>query len=217
LLDEVAPVKIRRVITSQDGNAEELWAEFRPEASRRILTAALDAFAAVGFHAATTRQIGEGAGMSPAGVYVHFRAKEDLLFQISRVGHEAVLRDVERAIEGASNPTDRLRSFALAFTTFHARNHTLTRVIQYELRALPRERLHEIAAIRQRFEDLVEAELEKGNDAGEFHVADVPGTALAILSLGIDVARWYTPRAAASPEELAELYAGLVLRMVGAG
>jgi len=205
------------MITSQDGSTDGLWADFRPEASRRILRAALEAFAAVGFHAATTRAIGEGAGMSPAGVYVHFRAKEDLLFQISRVGHEAVLQDVERAVEGAETPTEWLRRFMVAFTTFHARHHTLTRVIQYELRALPRERVHEIAAIRRRFEELVEADLEKGNAAGEFHAADVPGTALAILSLGIDVSRWYSPRVAASPEELADLYAGLALRMVGAG
>lgn len=42
------------------------------------MEAAADAFAAKGFHATTTRDIAGRAGLSPAGVYVHFASKEDL-------------------------------------------------------------------------------------------------------------------------------------------
>ena len=44
----------------------------------------------------------------------------------------------------------------------------------------------------------------------------VGGTTLAILSLCVDVARWFNVNGTRTPEEVGELYADLVLRMVGA-
>jgi hypothetical protein len=59
--------------------------------------------------------------------------------------------------------------------------------------------------------------IERGAAAGEFEVSDTPATALAILSLAIDLARWYQPGSRHTPEELGDLYAGLALRMVRSG
>lgn len=44
----------------------------------------------------------------------------------------------------------------------------------------------------------------------------MPGTTLAVLSLCVDVARWFSAEGARTPEEVGDLYADLVLRMVGA-
>ena len=65
------------------------------DAAQRLIDAAAEAFAAKGFHATTTRDIAARAGMSPAGVYVHFATKEDLLFHLSEQGHLAALRIIE--------------------------------------------------------------------------------------------------------------------------
>src|SRR3954454_18110776 len=94
--------KRRRRAATLDHNAE-LWAHIEPESSRILLLSALDAFLARGYHAATTREIGERAGMSSAAVYVHWKAKHDLLYEISRIGHQAVLEVVEQALEEASH------------------------------------------------------------------------------------------------------------------
>src|SRR4051794_6434574 len=59
-----------------------------PGASRRLLMGAVDAFAERGYHATTTRDIASRAGMSPAALYVHYRSKEELLFQLIRIGHQ---------------------------------------------------------------------------------------------------------------------------------
>ena len=76
-----------------------LFADVEPASSRRLLQAALDAFAAQGYRATTTRDIAQRAGLSPAGVYVHFGSKADLLGAISRVGHDTILRVCEQAID----------------------------------------------------------------------------------------------------------------------
>jgi AcrR family transcriptional regulator len=202
--------------TGRTRKRAELWAHIEPESSRRLLLSALDAFLARGYHAATTREIGERAGMSPAAVYVHWNAKHDLLFEISRIGHQAVLAVVEEALEQASgDPVERVDAFVSAFATWHAENHALARVIQYEFKKLPRGQFRQIVALRDRFEELMRDELARGVDAGVFEVADLEGTTLAVLSLCIDLARWYEPAPGHnSAEAVGELYAGLVLRML---
>jgi hypothetical protein len=120
-----------------DHNAE-LWAHIEPESSRLLLLSALDAFLARGFHAATTREIAERAGMSPAAVYVHWTAKHDLLFEISRIGHQAVLDVVEQALErGSGDPVERVHAFVSAFATLARGEPRAGRVIQYEFKKLP--------------------------------------------------------------------------------
>ena len=191
-----------------------LWADDRPDASRRMLLAALESFAVRGYNATTTREIAERAGMSPAAVYVHYQSKIEILCEIAREGHSAVLREVQAALEGVADPVDRLHRFMVAFVIWHARNHTLARVIQYELHAIPPERFEENRILRRRFEGLLEGELRRGVDAGVFLIDDLRATQLALLSLGIDVARWYRP-GMASPEELGAQFGELSLRLIG--
>ena len=207
--------KRRRRAATLDHNAE-MWAHIEPESSRLLLLSALDAFLARGFHAATTREIAERAGMSPAAVYVHWKAKHDLLFEISRIGHQAVLGAVEQALAQASeDPVERVHAFVSAFARWHAENHALARVIQYEFNKLPRGQFRRIVRIRDRFEALMRDELGRGAAAGVFDVEDLEGTTLAVLSLCIDLARWYEPADDHnSAEAVGELYAGLVIRML---
>jgi AcrR family transcriptional regulator len=180
-----------------------------------MLLAAVDAFAASGYRATTTREIAERAGLSPAGVYVHYRSKELLLYEISVVGSQSVLKAVKDELAEAADPIDGLRRFVTAFVAWHARNQTLARVIQYELNALTPEHRTEIDALQGRCERLLRAELRRGAEAGTFTIDDQRTTATAILSMGVDVARWYSGGPPA-PGTLGARYADLAARMVGA-
>lgn len=197
-------------------NSAGLWAGMESESSRRILLAALAAFAKHGFQAATTREISEGAGMSPAALYVHYKAKSDLLYEISRIGHQSVLDQVEQALRDApEDPEERVRRFVAAFAKWHADHHVVARVIQYELKSLPTRQFRKIATLRNRFEELLGAELRAGVESGAFDIAELEATTLAILSLCIDLARWYHPADDhKTSDEVGELYAGLVARMI---
>ncbi len=182
----------------------------------RLLDAAVASFAVRGFHGTTTRDIAAAAGLSPAAVYVHHRSKEDLLHLISSRGHERTLRLVRDTVATADGPAERLAAFARAFAAHHARNHTTARVVNYELAALSEPHRAEVAAVRRAIEAEVRTLVEDGVRAGVFDVPDPRMTTLALLSLGIDVSRWYDDDGALTPEEVGEHYAALALRMVGA-
>jgi AcrR family transcriptional regulator len=197
-----------------EAQGAEAWADVTPDAARRLMTAAVEAFAERGYHATTTRDIARRAGMSPAALYIHYKTKEELLFQISSVGHRLALKRLEAAAAGPGGAAERLVTAVRSFARWHAEHHTTGRVVQYELGALSQEHYAKIIDMRRGSDRMVRSIVQDGVDSGDFDVPDVPGTALAVLSLCIDVARWYTPGGRWRPDELGELYADLVLSMV---
>ncbi|MBA2950015.1 TetR/AcrR family transcriptional regulator [Streptomyces himalayensis] len=195
---------------------DQPWREVTPDAARRLLVAAVEAFAERGYHATTTRDIAGRAGMSPAALYIHYKTKEELLHRISRIGHEKALEVLQTASDREGTPAERLSGAVQSFVRWHASQHTTARVVQYELDALGPEARAEIVALRRRTDDVVREIIHDGVQAGEFDVPDVKGTTLAVLSLCIDVARWFNVAGRRTPDEVGALYADLVLRMVGA-
>ncbi|WP_299537609.1 TetR/AcrR family transcriptional regulator [uncultured Streptomyces sp.] len=203
--------------TEGEGQAEDTpWAEVTPEAARRLLVAAVEAFAERGYHATTTRDIAGRAGMSPAALYIHYKTKEELLHRISRIGHDRALSLLDSAAEGDGTASERLALAVRSFVRWHADRHATARVVQYELDALGDEHRTEIIELRRKSDAVVRRIIQEGVDAGEFDVPDVPGTALAVLSLCIDVSRWFNAQGSRTPDEVGALYVDLVLRMVGA-
>lgn len=190
------------------------WGEVTPEAARRLLVAAVEAFAERGYHATTTRDIASRAGMSPAALYIHYKTKEELLHRISRIGHDKALEILEAAADRDGTAAERLTDAVRSFVRWHAARHTTARVVQYELDALADEHRTEIVELRRRSDATVRRILQDGVRDGEFDVPDVPGTTLAVLSLCIDVARWFNTQGRRTPDEVGALYADLVLRMV---
>ncbi|MFM9447733.1 TetR/AcrR family transcriptional regulator [Streptomyces acidiscabies] len=204
--------------TAQDtiGGEAEPWEEVTPDAARRLLVAAVEAFAERGYHATTTRDIASRAGMSPAALYIHYKTKEELLHRISRIGHDKALGILRGAARREGSAADRLADAVGSFVRWHAVRRTTARVVQYELDALGPDARAEIVALRREVNAEVRGILDDGVASGEFDVIDVRGTTLAILSLCVDVARWFNVNGTRTPEEVGELYADLVLRMVGA-
>ncbi|MBT3165109.1 TetR/AcrR family transcriptional regulator [Streptomyces sp. Vc74B-19] len=198
------------------GGEAQPWGEVTPDAARRLLLAAVEAFAERGYHATTTRDIAGRAGMSPAALYIHYKTKEELLHRISRIGHEKALDILRTAAREEGTATERLAEAVSSFVRWHARGRTTARVVQYELDSLGPDARAEIVGLRRQVDAEVRGIIEDGVRSGEFDVPDVPGTTLAVLSLCIDVARWFNVNGPRTPEEVGALYADLVLRMVGA-
>ncbi|GAB2979174.1 TetR/AcrR family transcriptional regulator [Nocardioides montaniterrae] len=182
----------------------------------RLLEAAVLAFADKGFHGTTTRDIAAAAGMSPAALYVHHRSKEELLYLISKEGHEDTLRLIRTALATTADPVGQLRRVIHDFSAHHARGHTGARVVNYELAALSPDHLVEIQAIRHEIEDEMRRLVARGVEAGVFDSPEPRIAAAALLSLGIDLARWYRDDLRWTPEQIAEQYAAIALRIVGA-
>jgi AcrR family transcriptional regulator len=205
-------------VSSAASSAVPVWGDDLGDVPRALLDSAVRCFAERGFHATTTRDVSAGAGLSPAALYVHFPSKEAVLHEITRRGHEsalAVVRDPELA--AIPEASARLRALVTAFVAWHARHHVVARVCQYELASLTPEHHDEIRRLRRRFNTVFRDAVVTGAAQGVFVTGDVDRVVRAMLSLGIDLVRWYRLGGADSPEDLGAFYGELAVRMVSAG
>jgi AcrR family transcriptional regulator len=184
-----------------------------PPGYRRVFLAAAEAFAERGFHGTTTRDIAARAGMSPAVLYVHFRTKEDALHQVAAAALDLTVNVAQTAAHPAASPADRLRGVVATLTTWTACHHAVAGVVLYQLDALTPEHYAEVTGKQRRISRIVRQILDDGVTVGHFDIADTAGITTAILSLCLDVARWYRPGQRRSPEEIGELNAQAALRM----
>ena len=198
----------------QDDSAD-LWNEELPAVPRSLLTSAVRCFAKNGYHATTTRDICVGVGLSPAALYVHFDSKETVLFEIMRAGHQRALAAVqEPAVLDIDRSDERLGAIISRYTAWHAHHHVAARVCQYELSALTPEHYEEILELRHRTNEFFHDAVTRGIADGSFAPVDVRRVTRAMLSLSIDLVRWYRLDGTDSPEQLGEFYAALALKLV---
>lgn len=201
--------------TSVRSIEDAIFPHLQPAAARRLLLSAHEVFAKKGYHAATTREIAARAGMSPAAMYIHYHSKQDLLFHLSLLGHEACEQVIVSQLHAHVLPADQLAAVIGAFAGWHAAHHTTARIVHYELSSLTRDNFDAVAAVRRRIDALIAGGVRRGVESGAFRLHDVPGTALALTSMCVDVARWFPAGNLHSPADVQRLYADLALRLVG--
>jgi AcrR family transcriptional regulator len=193
-----------------------LFDHVEPMNARRLLLAAMTAFANHGYHGTTTREIAAIAGLSPAALYTHYPTKAAIFYEISLVGHDYILMLTRQAVEGTTDPEEKVARMVRASVTYHAEEVTLTRVVNAEFRgALQKNQLATIRKIRHEISSVVREVLEEGVASGVFKVNNVHGATIALLRL-VDVSSWFNPAAGMSPEELADVFVDLSLAMLRA-
>jgi AcrR family transcriptional regulator len=192
----------------------ELWRKDLGEVPRALLTSAVRCFASNGYHATTTRDIAEGVGLSPAALYVHFPSKELVLFEIIRTGHERVLDHVrDPSVLAVEDSAERLHAIIYRYASWHARHHVAARVCQMELAGLTAEHYDEVLELRHETNAFFRDAVARGVADGSFGKVDVERVTRAMLSLCIDLVRWYRLDGPDSPEQLGGFYADLALKM----
>jgi hypothetical protein len=139
-----------------------------------------------------------------------------LLHLIALEGHLQTQRLVREAIATSDDPVAQLQEVARAFTAFHTEQHSLARVINYELVSLDSDHRREIDALRRAIRRDVQGVIERGVRAGVFDTPDPKLATMAILSLGIDIARWHDVEASLPTRRIVTFYTDLALRLVGA-
>lgn len=207
-----APRDLNYDVRLQD-ESQDLWGERFNEVARSLLSTAVRCFAANGYHATTTRDITSMVGLSPAALYVHFASKEVILYEIIRSSHEDALEFIQGIPEDASS-SDRLRHVVSRHVAWHGRHHVAARVAQYELAGLTAEHYAEIMRLRHLTNDVFREAVARGIADGSFGPGEVNRVVRAILSLSIDLVRWYRLNGPDSPEELGAFYAELALKML---
>ena len=87
------------------------------ELRTRIMDAARELFAREGYEAVSMRRIAEAIEYSPTAIYVHFRDKQDLMFQICQQDFVALAGGIAD-LQQVPDPVERIRKMGEAYIHF---------------------------------------------------------------------------------------------------
>jgi len=90
------------------------------ERREHVIGAAIETFAAQGYHAASTTEIARRAGISQPYIYALFRNKEELFLAAYRTVAERVRATLVEAAEGGADPEERMRAMGEAYQSLLA-------------------------------------------------------------------------------------------------
>lgn len=181
----------------------------------RILEAAIELFAAVGFGSASLRDIADLAFVNVAAIYHYFPSKERLLVEIieGSVGDSYFpARDI---VERAPGPAQAL----IGLTRHHVRSHCLgsreAAITDRDMGVLSPDVRERVVGLRDAYEKLWDQVLAQGEEEGCFAIEDRAVTRIAVLTMCSQVATWYKREGRLDVADIADSYARLVVRMVG--
>jgi len=101
---------------------------------RRILDGAVQVFSRNGFFNSKVAHVAREAGVADGTIYLYFKNKEDLLIQVFIDTMETALARQEAALEGITDPVEKLQSFIHVHFDVVKDNPSLAEVLTVELR-----------------------------------------------------------------------------------
>lgn len=165
-----------------------------------------------GYHATSMQDLGEALGMNRGSLYHYIAGKDELLWAILNRALDLLEARVLPVLDADNPPTERLAHAIREHLRVAADHADELSLIQIELRALDRERQHEIIARRNEYENRWRAAIQAGIDAGSLRDIDVRLSGIGILSACNWFTQWYRPDGRLGVEEVADVFADLFLR-----
>lgn len=177
----------------------------------RILEEAAKLFTEKGYEATSVQDLAEALGLSKAALYHHFRSKEEVLYEISLLALEGLLREGEKALR-EEDPKRALLLYMEAHARYLEENFPFFAAMLQGLSSLSQGRREATVALRDRHEANLRAILKRGVERGSFRPMDVALAGRAILSMLNWMVRWFRPGGPMRAEEVAQGYYDLILR-----
>jgi TetR/AcrR family fatty acid metabolism transcriptional regulator len=130
---DTEPVETVELAEATGGRLARLSAA-RRDRYEAILAAATKVFAGKGFFNAQVADVARAAGVAAGTVYLYFKSKDDLLVSIFERTMRAAIDEGQAALEGVTDPIERLRTIAHLHLRRLGRDRDLAVVFQVELR-----------------------------------------------------------------------------------
>lgn len=131
----------------------------------KILDSAGAVFARHGFHKATISQIAAEAGVADGTIYLYFKNKDDILYQIINFKTELVFEKMNQAVEAGRNAEEKLRGLIRCHLQEFQNDKNMAVIFQSEVRYL-RDIQSQIKDMSKMYLDLLSEIIEQGQIEG---------------------------------------------------
>jgi AcrR family transcriptional regulator len=165
-----------------------------------------------GYASTDLRLIAEEVGLHVSSFYNYIESKEELLYLICQDSAKIHTKMLERALDGVTDPVERLRRAIRAHVLVQARSRYVSWASLSEVRLLTGTYAADIYQQMAEYEALWTELLEQGIATGRLRPVDVKLAVYGMLTMMQGVARWFNPRGRVAAEGVADLYADILLR-----
>ena len=158
-----------------------------------LLADAARVFAERGYHETSMRDLARATGMSLSGLYYYVESKEELLYLIQSRNFEGVVRGLEEALRGSTDPVERLARFIDNHLDYFASHMPEMKVLSHEAGSLGGEYLARVNDIKRSYTRMlmdILADVERTH--GPAH-ANRRVAAYALFGMMNWIYNWYDP------------------------
>jgi AcrR family transcriptional regulator len=177
-----------------------------------IKQAAVKLFFRQGYAATDLRQIAEEVGLHVSSFYNYIQGKEELLYLIVLEGTQLSVQALDQALEGVTDPVERLRRAIRAHVLFQAEMRYISWTSLTELRLLTGKYAADIHRRIDEYEATWVRLVEAAIASGQLRPVDTRVAVYGMLTMAQGVARWFNPRGRVKADAVADLYADILLR-----
>lgn len=169
-----------------------------------------------GYHETSLAEIATRVGIRKASLYYHFPSKQDILRAVLKGCIEPAYVSLARIQASDLPASEKLRQAVRAQVLGLIANRKAVSIFFREAMELPSDALQEFIKYRDAYSELFESILVEGQRSGQFGEFDTHHAKLALLGMLNWLIFWYRPEGPSSAEMLADSFASLALRAVGA-
>jgi len=167
-----------------------------------------------GYEATSMRDVSRAAGVGLAGLYHHFKSKEDLLYQLQYRTFASMLERQEEVASRPGTAEERFRRLLIGHLAFFASHRNELKACTYELESLRGDLYVTVEALRRRYYRMVSAvvaELMDGPAPDGAESRRARHATLFVFGMLNWIFMWYDPDRHGTVEKIGEEMLDLVL------
>ena len=178
----------------------------------QILSTAVQLFRSKGYHATTVREIADRLGVTSAALYYHVKSKEELLCEIFDRAMTAAERRLDTVMNLDLAPDNHIERIIHEHVMANLDEAPLMAIFFNEVEHLPADSYKAAIERKRKYQDRIIGALEDAKAHGLVEDIDSELAVFGILGMCNWMHYWYRPDGPKSPDEIAQLFARIVLR-----
>lgn len=170
--------------------------------AQEIYLTAAQIFFTKGYNASSLNDIAEAMKMTKAGLYYYVESKQDLLYQIIKLGLDNVKAEVLDPGREIAKAEERLRFIIINHSRLSAGSNHAVLIISHEVNVLSSDQRKEIVHRRREYFDFIRDTLVQLEAEGKLQKIDLTTATFTLLGMIIWLARWFSPSGKTSLENV---------------
>ncbi len=181
---------------------------------QEILRSAAAVLVEKGYQGTTMEEISAKLLMTKGSMYYYFKNKDDLLYQCHLMIMEICLDGIEKVVDSDCNPIEKLKRAIKEHILLATSEKAMFMALAKPNHNFSKEQLQEVLELRKSYSHYFDRIINEGIDKQVFDRLDIKMVRLIILGALNWIQEWYDQSGPQTAEEIAEVYADYLLKMV---